>query len=312
MTPVELLIQQLLNGLTNGMIIALIAIGYSIVYGVVELINFAHGDLVMLGAFLALTLVGLMGIETASFLDLLTIILSVAIFCGFLNKAIDFLVFKPIRKANRLTQLVSAIGVSFILLNLGLLWGGLPLPLMGNAAAASKDFPTIIPFDSFFNDSQIQFGYREVLVFVITIPILSVLSYLVSYSRWGLALRAVAQDPLAAELVGVNVNRTISGAFFVGGALGGVGGVIYALYYGTINFQMGYRIGLDGFTAAVLGGIGSLAGATVGGLLIGILRALSDQYISLNWTNLIVFLILIFVLIIKPNGLLGRRMKIKV
>jgi branched-chain amino acid transport system permease protein len=319
MSDLDVFLQQLINGLSNGMIIALIAIGYTLVYGIVELINFAHGDLVMLGCFLALTLVGALGLtpETGSglfFRELTLIFLAVAVFCGSLNWLIDYLAYRPLRNAPRLAQLVTAIGVSFIFINIGLFWGGLPMDVFsgGVAAAAPKDFPALISGDNLLGNSDIQVGMRDVLVYVVTLPLLLLLSLFVKYTRWGTAMRAVAQNPVAAQLMGINVDRVIGVTFIIGGVLGGIGGVIYALYNNTIYFQMGYRIGMDGFIAAVLGGIGNLPGALLGGLLIGLVRAMSDQYIATRWTTVLVYGILVLVLVFRPSGLLGARVREKV
>lgn len=311
MTDLEVFLQQIINGLSNGMIIALIALGYTMVYGIVELINFAHGDLFMLGAFFALTIVGIVGENNIS-LPLLFIL--VPLFCATLNFIIDKYAYRPLRDAPRLAPLVSAIGVSFILLNIGLFWGGLPLEVFnqGQTAAAPKDFPLLISNDNLLGESVIQFSYKDLLVFTITIPLMLGLTYLVKYTQLGKAMRAVSQNLTAAKLMGIDVNRIIGITFIIGGALGGFSSVIYSLYNNTIYFQMGYRVGIDAFTAAVLGGIGNLPGAVLGGILIGIIRSMSDQYIATQWTNIIVFSILILVLIFKPSGLLGAVSKEKV
>lgn len=320
MSDWEVFVQQLINGLSNGMIIALIALGYTLVYGIVELINFAHGDLVMLGCFLALSLVSLLGLTVdtplfgSSALCLAVIFVAVALFCGALNWLIDYLAYRPLRTAPRLSQLVTAIGISFMFLNFGLFWGAAPLDVfnMGVAAAAPKDFPALVSNANLLGESAIQFGPKDLMVVAVTVPLLIALTLFVKLTRWGTAMRAVAQNPTAAQLMGIDVNRVIGSTFIVGGMLGGVGGVIYSLYNNTIHFQMGYRIGIDGFTAAVLGGIGNLPGAMLGGLLIGLIRAMSDQYIETRWTGVIVFGILILVLVFRPSGLLGARTKEKV
>jgi branched-chain amino acid transport system permease protein len=320
MSPTEVLIQQLITGLSNGMIIALIALGYTMVYGIIELINFAHGDLVMLGAFLALTIVGALGIDAGSG-DVATLAVvgglvgGAAIFCGSLNWTIDKLAYKPLRRAPKLAPLVAAIGVSFILMNIGLFWGGLPMEVFSNgvAAAAPKDFPALVSADNLLGEkSVIQFTTRELMVVVITVPLMLALTAFVRYTKTGKAMRAVAQNPTAAQLMGINVDRVIGITFIIGGALGGAASVIYALYNNTIRFDMGYRAGMDAFTAAVLGGIGSLPGAMLGGLLIGVVRAMSDQYIEARWTNAVVFAILILILVFRPSGLLGARLREKV
>ena len=325
MTDSEVLIQQLITGLSNGMIIALIALGYTMVYGIIELINFAHGDLFMLGCFFALTLVGAFGLEawaaastSGSILGLVILFLSVPLFCALLNWCVDRFAYRPLRNAPRLAPLVSAIGVSFVFLNIGLFWGGLPMTVfsMGHSAASPKDFPALVPAlvsgTNFFGASAVQFTSRDLLVFLLTIPLMLGLAYLVKFTRAGKAMRAVAQNQTAAQLMGIDVNRTIGWTFALGGALAGVASVTYALYNNTVFFQMGYRVGIDSFTAAVLGGIGSLPGALLGGLLIGLVRAMSDQYISSAWTNVVVFSLLIIFLIFRPQGLLGQQLREKV
>jgi branched-chain amino acid transport system permease protein len=318
--------QQLINGLTNGLIIALIALGYTMVFGIVELINFAHGDLFMLGGFKALTILsilaglGLIIPESSAFSlisvsILLILLIFVPIFCACINYLVDRLVYKPIRNAPKLTALVSAIGVSFILLNIGLFWGGLPLELFsdGKSASAPKDFPALLPFDSLLGaDADLFFTARDLLVYLVTIPALVALTCFVKFTKIGKAMRAVAQSPFAAQLVGIKPDRIISVTFMLGGALAGLASVIHTQLFNSISFGMGFRAGLDAFTAAVLGGIGSLPGAFIGGLLIGVFRAFSDQYISTQWTNAVVFGLLIVVLIFRPGGVMGVNLREKV
>ncbi len=311
MSGSEVFLQQLIIGLSNGMIIALIALGYTMVYGIIELINFAHGDLFMLGCFFALTLVGAFGLaHPASVLILLAI---VPVFCGGLNWLVDRLAYRPLRNAPRLAPLVSAIGVSFVFVNFGLFWGGLPMEIfgMGRAAAAPKNFPALVSNRNLLGDSAINFTVKDLLVIGVTIPLMIALIWFVKYTRAGKAMRAVAQDRLAAQLMGIPVNRVIGNTFLIGGSLGGFASVIYALYNNTIYFQMGYRAGMDAFTAAVLGGIGSLPGAVLGGLFIGTVRAFSDQYLETRWTNVMVFAILILVLVFRPSGLVGSKLREK-
>ncbi len=320
MTELELITQQLITGISNGMIIALIALGYTMVFGIVELINFAHGDLFMLGCFLALTILGalgLAGIEPGSFESIWAILLMFAVvppFCGFVNWAVDRFAYRPLRQAPRLAPLVSALGVSFVFLNIGLFWGGLPLEVFnyGDGASAPKDFPALLPFENLLGESNIFLTWRELLVVVVTIPLLVVLTLLIRFTRLGKAMRAVAQNPTAARLMGIDVDQIIGVTFIIGGLLAGVASVVYSLTYNTVFFQMGFRVGIDAFTAAVLGGIGNLPGACLGGLLIGVVRAFSDQYIATQWTNAVVFAILILVLVFRPSGLLGARVREKV
>ena len=320
MTASEVFIQQVITGLSNGMIIALIALGYTMVYGIVELINFAHGDLFMLGTFLALTIVGVIGAEAghATLPALLLMFLIVPVFCGTLNWSVDRLAYRPLRTAPKLAPLVAAIGVSFIFMNLGQFWGGLPMDVFGGglAAAAPKSFPPLIPntnlVASLGLSTNVQYTYRDLLVWGATVPLLFALTLFVRYTRLGKAMRATAQNPMAAQLLGIDVNRVIGATFMIGGALGGCAAVIYPLFNPTIHFQLGYRSGMDAFTAAVLGGIGNLPGAMLGGILIGLVRSMSDQYIETRWTNAVVFSILILILIFRPNGLLGARTREKV
>ena len=314
MTDLEVLIQQLISGLSNGMIIALIAIGYTLVYGIVELINFAHGDVVMLGGFFALTLIDPTFVANPSTGTFVLLVIGAGMFCGLINLLVDRFFYLPIRRSPRISQLVTAIGVSFVLMNIGLLWGLVPLESfgMGVAPASPKDFPSLLPTDNLLGESSVQISYRDLAVVGVTIPLLLLLSAFVKYTRWGVAMRAVAQNPDAAKLMGINVHRIVGLAFFIGGALGGVASVVYAVFNNTVYFQMGYRIGLDGFTAAVLGGIGNLTGAVIGGILIGVIRALSDQYIATRWTGVVVFSILVLVLVFRPTGLLGSRVREKV
>jgi len=309
----EVFLQQLIIGLSNGMIIALIALGYTMVYGIIELINFAHGDLFMLGAFLALTIVGLCGALPVFVLVALLLILP-PLFSGGLNWLVDRLAYRHLRNSIRLAPLVSAIGVSFIFLNIGLLWGGVPMNVfgLGKAAAAPKDFPVLVSNTNLLSSDNVQFTAKDALVFVVTIPLMLGLTWFVKRTRAGKAMRAVAQDQTAAKLMGINVDRVIGQTFLIGGGLAGVASVVYALYNNTIYFQMGYRAGIDAFTAAVLGGIGSLPGAVLGGLCIGLARACSDQYIATRWTNVFVFTILILVLVFRPAGILGAKHREKV
>lgn len=320
MTDTEVLVQQIIIGLSNGMIIALIALGYTMVYGIAELINFAHGDLFMLGAFLALTVLGMLGLEPLAdgqyfSWGVIPLFLAVPLFCAGLNWCVDWFAYRPLRTAPRLAPLVSAIGVSFVFMNIGLLWGGLPLAVFneGHAAAAPKDFPALVSIDNLLGaDSNIYFTPNDLLVYIVTVPLMVGLTLIVKFTRVGKAMRAVAQNPVAARLMGIDVDKVIGAAFLIGGALAGVASVVYALYNNTIYFQMGFRVGIDAFTAAVLGGIGSLPGAVLGGILIGLIRAMSDQYIATEWTNVMVFAVLILVLIFRPEGLLGARGQEKV
>jgi branched-chain amino acid transport system permease protein len=310
--------QQLVTGLSNGMIIALIAIGYTMVYGIVELINFAHGDLCMLGAFFALTAVGALGMSewggAGGAVGLVSLLVATAFFCGALNWSINRLAYRPLRKASKLSLLVSAIGASFILVNLGLFWGGMPMDVFagGNSSAAPKAFPALVEPEPAAHLGDVIVSRPDLLVLLVTVPLMGALTWLVRFTKLGKAMRAVAQNPTAAALMGIDVERVIGATFFIGGSLGGFATVVYSIYNQTVSFQMGYRMGMDAFIAAVLGGIGNLPGAVLGGLLIGVVRAMSDQYIETRWTNAVVFGILILILVFRPSGLLGAKLREKV
>lgn len=309
------LVQQVIDGLGNGLIIALIALGYTMVYGIVELINFAHGDLTMLGSFFALTLIGILRLDHHPVLGIALLLVAVPLFCGGLNFLVDQVAYRPMRDAPKLATLVTAIGVSFIFINCGLFWGGLPLEVFGNGTAASapKDVPELIPATNLLGaGAPLLLTAKDLLVAAVTVPLMVALTVFVTSTRLGTAMRAVAQNPIAARLVGIDVDRVIATTFAIGGALAGVAAVIAALTNNSISFQMGYRLGMDAFTAAVLGGIGNLPGAVLGGILIGIVRAFSEGFIGAEWSNVFVFTVLILVLVFRPTGLLGARVREKV
>ena len=300
-------VQYAIIGLTNGALFALVALGYTMVYGIIELINFAHGDVFMLGAFLALALIGLLGLEEATpvglWLGIALLMVVVPLFCAVLNVSIDRVVYKPLRRAPKLAPLVSAIGVSFILMNVGLLWGG----------AADRHFPDLVSRENLLGDAAaLSFTYKDLMVVAITAPIMIALTLFVKGTRLGKAMRATAQDPVAAQLMGINVDRVIAATFALGGALAGAASVIYGLYINTVSYQMGFQNGLYAFTAAVLGGIGNIPGAVLGGLIIGLARSFGSGYVGERWTSALVFVILIAILVFRPSGLLGARTRDKV
>ncbi len=311
-------LQQTVDGLAFGALIALIALGYTMVYGIVELINFAHGDVFMLGGFLALTLLVACGLEGLGFdgrfkpdefgvwVKVLMIggcILFAMPFCGAINFGIDFLVYKPLRTAPKLAPLVSAIGVSFVLMNVGLFWGG----------AQDVNFPKLVSDDNLLPaDAGLRFTAKNAMVFGVTIPLMIGLTLFVQYTRLGKAMRATAQNPTAARLMGINTNGVIGITFAIGGALAGAGAVVFALDVGTISYTMGFQNGLYAFTAAVLGGIGRIPGAVLGGLIIGLVRYYGSAYVGESWTGALIFGILIVILVFRPTGLLGSPVREKV
>jgi len=301
---------QLLIGLTNGAILALVALGYTLVYGIIELINFAHGDNFMIGSFVGLTVLsgtifglGLFSPITSGsgaplrILGVLIALFVAMVACGLLNVGIERVAYKPMRNAPRLAVLITAIGMSFILQNVGLVWKG-PIQV---------PFPELISNANILPSDAIVFRWKDLFVVLVTVPLLLALSYFIGSTKQGKAMRAVAQDKEAAAMVGINVNRTISITFLLGGILAGASGVMYGLFNGITIFNVGFTQGLYAFTAAVLGGIGNLTGAVVGGLLIGVISAMSDQYIGTTWTPIVIFSVLILVLVFRPRGLLGDR-----
>ena len=302
----EELAKALTIGLTNGLIIALIAIGYTLVYGILELINFAHADVFMLGTaftYFALEIItGAMGVDNASVTALLLTLAAlpfVMLLTAVLNAAIERSAYRPLRNAPRLAPLISAIGMSFILQNVGLI-------LLGPSQRAVE---AVLPRTNLvsFPSGGTWFGMDEVVVFSVTIPLLLLLRWFVGGTRQGKAMRATAQDREASGLMGIDVNRTISLTFLIAGGLAGAAGMVVALYYGQTFWQLGLQFGLMSFTAAVLGGIGNLTGATMGGIVIGLIAALSDRFLEARWTSVIVFSILILVLVLRPTGLLAQR-----
>ena len=314
----DLVIQQLIVGLTNGMVFALVALGYTMVYGILELINFAHGDLFMLAGFFSLTLVGLTDLASLSgapFVGLLlVIVIATAVFAGGLNWAVDRFVYRRLRGAPKLAPLVSAIGVSFIFMNVGLFWGGLPMDVFGGgkAAAAPKTFPNLLPDTNLLGDGTIRLTVKDLVVVLSSLVVMAVLYLVVRHTKLGKAMRATAQNPTAARLMGIDVDRVIGATFMIGGALAGFAAVIYGLYINTVRFDMGYQNGLYAFTAAVLGGIGSIPGAVLGGLVIGVVRAISDQLIGAEWQAAVLFSMLILIHVFRPTGLLGSTAREKV
>ena len=303
-------ISQLIIGVTNGAIISLIALGYTLVYGIIELINFAHGDNFMIGSFvgiavlsgtfLSLQFFGAITADSGTLLKIIGVILALVVAmaaCGLINVGIERVAYKPLRNSPRLAVLITAIGMSFILQNIGLIWKG----------PAQIPFPELISGANIFGDAAITFRWKDLFVVGATIPLLVGLSYFISNTRQGKAMRAVAQDKEAASMMGIDVNRTISVTFLLGGILAGASGVMFGLFNGITVFNVGFTQGLYAFTAAVLGGIGNLSGAVVGGFLIGIIGSMADQYIGVRWTAIVIFAVLILVLVFRPRGLLGDR-----
>jgi branched-chain amino acid transport system permease protein len=290
------------DGISNGAIWALIALGYTLVYGIIELINFAHGDLFMIGSFASYALFGALGLTIATggpalvFGLLLTLILAM-LCCGCLNVMIERVAYRPLRNAPKLAPLITAVGFSFILQNVGLLWLGGGHVSVPDLIESQKVLFTIL---------GVPITHGDVLAVAATTPLVILLVAFIANSRMGRAMRATAQDPEAARLMGINVDTTISSTFLLGGLMAGAAGIIYALYQTDVWFFAGFTAGLISFTAAVMGGIGNLKGAVLGGLIIGVIQQISDNRIGTEWTPAIVFAFLVLILVVRPQGLLGE------
>jgi len=293
---------NLVQGISNGAIWALIAIGYTLVYGIIELINFAHGDVFMIGSFTGAGLWGSIGLGLATGpLGLiaglaLTLVISMAV-CGSLNVLIERVAYRPLRNAPKLAPLITAVGVSFILQNVGLLW-------LGGSPAGLSDLIRINK--TVFTIAGVVIRRADVLAVGVTVPLVVILAWFIGSTRMGRAMRATAQDPEAARLMGINVNATISLTFLIGGMLAGAAGLVYALYETTIWYFQGFEAGLIAFTAAVMGGIGNVRGAVLGGLIIGVIQQTSDARIGPQWTAAVVFGYLILIITLRPRGLIGE------
>ncbi len=290
------------QGLSNGSIWALIAVGYTLVYGIIELINFAHGEIFMIGSFVSFGLWGTFGLTLATgplglVLGLLVTLIIAMVACGSLNVMIERVAYRPLRGAPKLAPLITAVGFSFILQNVGLLW-------LGGSPAGVPDL--LRAQDTVATVLGIRVQRADILAILVTIPLVLAMVTFITKSRLGKAMRATAQDPDAARLQGINVDTTISLTFLIGGMLAGAAGLIYALYQTTIWFFQGFQAGLIAFTAAVMGGIGNLKGAVLGGLIIGIIQQISDTRIGSEWTPAIVFAYLVLVMVFRPQGLIGE------
>jgi branched-chain amino acid transport system permease protein len=300
-------IQTFIIGLSNGLIFALVALGYTLVYGIIELINFAHGDLFMLGSMIALFLIAsVFSLSAATpalqMVGVILIVIAITMIAtATINVTIERIAYRPLRHAPKLAPLISAIGMSFVLQNIANLIAG----------PANKSIDNLFPTTnllSVFGIDTIAVTFQQAFVAMVTIPLLIALTWFVDKTKQGRAMRATAQDPDTAGLMGVDVNRTIALTFLIGGALAGAAGVVQILYNNVTVWNLGFRFGLNAFTSAVLGGIGNLSGAVVGALVLGQINAFSDRYVSANWTNAIVFMVLIAVLVFKPTGLLGQQL----
>jgi branched-chain amino acid transport system permease protein len=303
MTTFDLLLQQTINGLSLGAMYSLLALGFTLVYGILELINFSHFNVFMVGSFIALFVLEAFGLSGQEIIltglplagVLLVTFIITMVFCGGLGVTIERLCLRPLRNVKGPAAMITTIGVSYILFNVILLTVG----------ADSKNFPNPLPTIRYQIEGAVL-DVRVILIWIIALVLMGGLYMFVQRSRMGKAMRATAQDAEAARMMGVDVDRVIIMAFFLGSALAGAGGMIFGLYYNFTSFIIGFTAGLRAFTAAVLGGIGNVPGAMVGGVLIGLIEAMSSQFIATAWTDVIIFSILVLVLVFKPAGLFGR------
>lgn len=291
----KVFIQQLINGLSLGSIYALIALGYTMVYGIVQLINFAHGDIYMVGAYVAFFATAVMG---WGFLPAMLLAMAT---CAIMGVVIEYLAYRPLRNAPRVAPLITAIGVSFFL----------EYGMMVCVGPQVRTFPKVLS-DVQFHIAGIDLNNRQVIIFVVTVLLMLILQYIVHKTRIGKAMRAVAHDKQAAQLMGINVNTTISATFAIGSGLAAAAGVLVGIYYNAINPLMGIMPGLKAFCAAVLGGIGIIPGAMTGGILLGVVEAMVSGYGDSLFRDPVAFVILIIILIVKPTGLFGRNVREKV
>ena len=288
----EQFFQQLLNGLAVGGIYALVALGYTMVYGVLKLINFAHGDLFTIGAYLGLTL-----LVSCNLVAVLAVFIMVGIMVAIIGCLLERAAYRPLRKAGRLSAVVSALGASIFFQNAVMLVYG----------ARFYVYPDWLRPDFTVDLFGIAVPGVRLMVIAASVILMLALWAFIQRTRIGAAVRAVAIDQGAARLMGINVDRIISLVFFIGPGLGGAAGLMVGIYYGQIDFTMGWSYGLKAFTAAILGGIGNIPGAMIGGLLLGVIEALAAGYIAIAWKDAIAFTVLILILIIRPTGILGER-----
>jgi branched-chain amino acid transport system permease protein len=303
MTVFDLYLQQAINGLSLGAMYALLALGFTLVYGIMELINFSHFNVFMVGAMIAMLTLQAMGIVGQSTIltglplvgTLLVAFVVTMFFCGLIGVGIERVLLRPLRAVKGPAAMITTIGVSYVLFNVVLLTLG----------TDSKNFPNPLPPITWEIGGAVL-RLREVLIWVISLVLMGMLTWFVQFSRLGKAMRATAQDPEAARMMGVEVDRVVMTAFFIGSALAGASGMIFGLYYNLAKVDIGFGAGLRAFTAAVLGGIGNVPGAMVGGVLIGLIEAGSGQMIGTAWTDVVIFSLLVLVLVFKPAGLMGR------
>ena len=303
----DIFVQQIINGLVLGSMYALVALGYTMVYGIISLINFAHGEVLMVGAMVSWTVVtALQGTGLPGWVMLLISLIAAIIICSALNFAIEKIAYRPLRNAPRLAPLITAMGMSLLLQTLAMIiWKPNPKP-----------FPPLLPVDPLFlwHDGPV-ITVPQILILVTTVVVLAALLWLVNSTKLGRAMRATAENPRVAGLMGVRPDHIISLTFVIGATLAAIAGIMWALNYGTVQHTMGFLPGLKAFTAAVFGGIGNLTGAMVGGVLLGLIEAIGGGYLGeltggvfgSQYSDIFAFLVLIIVLTLRPSGLMGER-----
>ena len=303
----DILLQQIINGLVLGSMYALIALGYTMVYGIIQLINFAHGEVLMVGALTSYSVIGLLKSWAPGMPGWVLLIIAMVAACvvaAVLNFPIEKIAYKPLRNSPRLAPLITAIGMSILLQTLAMIvW-----------TANYKPYPTLLPSEPFIIGGAV-ITPTQIMILTVTALALASLMWLVNYTKLGRAMRATAENPRVAGLMGVKPDMVISATFIIGAVLAAIAGVMYASNYGTANHTMGFLPGLKAFTAAVFGGIGNLAGAVVGALLLGLIEAIGSGYIGTltggllgsNYTDIFAFIVLIAILTLRPSGLLGER-----
>ena len=304
MPTLDVLGQQVINGLALGMMYALLALGFTMVYGIIELINFSHFSVFMTGTFVGLTVLSLLGVTPVSssltglsLVGVLILLFAVTMAAtGLLGVLIERICLRPVRHVSGTAPMITTIGVAFILINVVLLtWG-----------PQAQRFPQLLP-NWRWTTQGVEITFKQIVLFAVAIILMVALSHLVKRTTLGKAMRATAQDADAARMMGIDVDRVVVLTFFLGSALAGAGSLFFGLYYGFTGYYIGYTTGLRAFTSAVLGGIGSIPGAVLGAVFIGLTQSLGGQFIGVKWTDVIIFSILIFVLVFRPNGLLGAQ-----
>lgn len=299
----DIFLQQLINGLTIGSLYALVALGYTMVYGVMKLINFAHGDIIAFSAYVGLTIfTQFYGSNALSLINIVIVFLLTAILVGFVGVLLERLAYRPLRTAPRLSAVVSALGASLVIQNgIMLIWG----PNM-------EIFPSDIFPSTSWDFGGVIISFTQIMILALSAVLMAALYIFINKTKMGTAIRATAIDQDAAKLMGINVNRIIMTIFVIGSMLGAIGGLFVGIYYRGLTFDMGWLYGLNAFIAAIIGGIGSIPGAMLGGLLLGLFNAMIAGYISTTWAETFTFILLIIILIVKPTGILGEKTAEKV